>query len=113
MNSKDMTIAVLSTTSVVLLVGLLVVNVLPTPAFGSGMTATAGKYVVTVGVGSANNEEYVYIADTSSDRIGVYRFIGGRIELSAGIDLAEFTTNKNNASSQTRPTSRSSRGRRP
>ncbi len=112
MNSKDITIAVLSTTSVILLVGLLVVNVMPSPAYGAGMAAKAGKYVVTVGVGSTNNEEYVYITDTSSDRIGVYRFVGNRIELSAGIDLAELKQNKN-SKSKTRPSGRSSRGRRP
>jgi len=110
MNSKDMAIAVLSTTSVVLLVGLLVVNMMPSPAFGSGMTAKAGKYIITVGVGSTNNEEYVYVTDTSSDRIGVYRFAGNRIELSAGIDLAQYKANNKNTKSRT---GRSSRRRRP
>ncbi len=107
MNTKDMTIAVLSTTSVVLLVGILVVNMLPSQALGAGMTAKAGKYVVTVGVGSTDNEEYLYIMDTSSERVGVYRFVGNRIQLSAGMDLAPLAKKSSRQPGKRKPAGRS------
>lgn len=56
------------------------------------MTTSGGGYIMTVGSVSHNDEELVYVIDSSTDKMIVYRFDGTRhqIELVQGIDFAEM-----------------------
>lgn len=89
MESKSLTIGVLSTTAVILLVGLLVIHTRPAPAFASGMTTTSGDFVMTVGSDASGDQELVYLLDVPVGRLIAYRFNAGRqsIEIIQGIDL--------------------------
>jgi len=91
LDRKDLAIGVLSTTGVVLLVGVLLVQNRPPAALAGGMTTTGGGYVVTVGEAAAYTEELVYILDTASERMLAYRFDPFRREIRVvqGIDLAQ------------------------
>lgn len=113
MDSKNFAIGILSTTAVILLVGLLLLNGDPAPAWGSGMTTDAGDYVLSVGRYESEDEELVYVIDTPSEKLIAYRFNGGRqrIEVVQGIDLSEL---RQKDSPPARPSSRkpTSRGRR-
>jgi len=92
MDSKNFAIGVLSTTATILLVGVILVHSRSNEALADGMTATGGGYIVTVGNLTWNDEELVYVVDTSTDKMTVYRFDGNRrqIELVQGVDLAEL-----------------------
>lgn len=111
MDSKNFTIGILSTTAVILLVGLLLLNGDTAPAWGSGMTTDAGDYVLSVGQYASPDEELVYIIDTPGERLIAYRFDGGRqrIEIVQGIDLSELRQSSNQPP---RPRAPGSRGRR-
>lgn len=94
MQSKDFAIGVLATTAAILLVGLALVQTSPRPAYADGMTTSAGtgNYILTVGAFNLADEEFVYLVDTATDRMVVYRFDSGRrqIDLVQGMDLAEL-----------------------
>jgi hypothetical protein len=92
MDSKNFTIGILSTTAVILLVGILVIHSRPAPAVASGMTETQGKYTVTVGTFTINNEEIVFVTDTDTMKMMAYRFntAKGQIENVESIDLNEM-----------------------
>ncbi len=92
MNSKDFAIGVLSTTGTILLVGVVLLYSLQEDVRAGGMTASGGGYVVTVGNLTQHDEELVYVIDSSTDKLIVYRFDGSRhqIELVQGIDFAEL-----------------------
>ena len=110
MTSKDFAIGVLSTTAVILLVGLLVILSRPTTAFASGMTASVGRYVLTVGNVQIGNEELLYVLDTADQKMIAYRFNGAQKKIVPvwGDDLAKFDDNtKNNP-----PARGSKKGRR-
>ncbi len=111
MDTKNFTIGILSTTAVILLVGLLLLNGGTAPAWGSGMTTDAGDYVLSVGQYASPDEELVYIIDTPGERLIAYRFDGGRqrIEIVQGIDLSELRQSSNKPP---RPRTPGSRGRR-
>lgn len=113
MDSKNFAIGILSTTAVVLLVGLLLLNGAPPPAWGSGMTTDAGDYVLTVGQYESPDEELVYVIDTPTEKLIAYRFNGGRqqIEIVQGIDLAELRQ-RNSQPARPSPRKPTSRGRR-
>lgn len=89
MDTKNLTIGVLSTTALILLVGLLVIHTRPAPAFASGMTTTSGDFVMTVGSDASGDQELVYLLDVPVGRLIAYRFNSGRqsIEILQGIDL--------------------------
>lgn len=89
MDSRNFTIGVLSTTAAILLVGVVIVQSQPQGAWASGMTASGGKYVLTVGRDISGDQELVYVIDTGTQRMGVYRFNANRqqIELVQGIEL--------------------------
>lgn len=91
-DSKNFAIGVLSTTAVVLLVGLVLMNNRPEPALASGMTQMSGDYVVTVGSVSHNDEELVYVLDASLGKMIIYRFDAGTSKMAVveGIDLGEM-----------------------
>lgn len=111
MDSKNFTIGILSTTAVILLVGLLLLNSDAPPAWGSGMTTDAGDYVLSVGRYESDDEELVYIIDTPGERLIAYRFDGrrGQIEIVQGIDLSELRQPSDQPSRARTP---ASRGRR-
>lgn len=92
MNSKDLAIGILSTTAVILFVGLLVIQSRPAPALAAGMTTTAGRYVMTVGVASIDDEELLYLTDNTLKKMIIYRFNNAkaRIDILQGIDLEQM-----------------------
>jgi hypothetical protein len=91
MDSKNFAIGVLSTTATVLLVGVVLLYSRADDVRADGMTASGGGYVVTVGSLTQGDEELVYVLDTASDKLVVYRFDGNRrqIEILQGIDLVQ------------------------
>lgn len=92
MDSRNFAIGVLSTTATILLIGVVVLYSRPDDVRAGGMTTSAGRYVLTVGSISQGDEEFVYLLDTSLNKMVVYRFDGNRrqIEIFQGIDLAEI-----------------------
>ena len=90
MDNKNFTIGVLSTTAVILFVGLVIINTRPTPALADGMTIRGGDYEMTVGALDQTDEELVYVIDSTQQRMIAYRFDTNteRIEIVGGIDLA-------------------------
>ena len=93
MNSKDMTIGVLSTTAVILLVGILIIHSRPEPAMASGMTASGGRYTMTVGSVTVDDEELLFVIDSLEQKMVVYRFDTGRreLQLNQRYDLKEMS----------------------
>lgn len=98
MTSKDFAIGVLSTTAVILLVGLLVILSRPATAFASGMTASMGRYVLTVGNVQIGNEELLYVLDTVDQKMIAYRFNGAKKQIVPvwGDNLARFDGDSQN-----------------
>ncbi len=92
MNSKDVTIGVLSTTAVILLVGVMIIHSRPESALASGMTASGGNYVLSVGSVSINDEELLFVIDRVADKMIVYRFDAGRrqLQINQRVNLAEL-----------------------
>jgi len=92
MDSRNFAIGLLSTTATILLVGVVLLYSRPNQVLAEGMTVSGGGYIVTVGSLTRNDEEVVYIMDTATDKMLVYRFDTQRsqIEILQGIDLAEL-----------------------
>ena len=92
MDSKNFAIGVLSTTAMVLLVGLIVIQSRPTPVRAHGMTAQGGDYVMTVGALDQRDEDLIYIIDAPAEKMIAYRFDARtkRIEIVQGADLAQM-----------------------
>lgn len=92
MDSRNFAIGVLSTTAVMLLVGLVVVHSRPAPVQARGMTLVAGEYVLTVGSLDQVDEDLLYVVDNGESKLVTYRFdgIGNRIEVVSGVDLDEI-----------------------
>lgn len=78
LDSKNFTIGVLTTTAVVLLAALIIIATRPPAVQASGMTATGGEYVLTVGSDPSGDEELLYLVDSVAERLIVYRFDAGR-----------------------------------
>jgi len=91
MDSKNFAIGILSTTAVILLVGLVLIQSRPEPAYGFGMTAQGGDYLVTTGQ-LQPSQELLYILDAAHQKLNVYRFDMSRkqIALVSGEDLAKY-----------------------
>lgn len=91
MNAKHRAIAVgaLSMSAVCLLVSIILGERAMQPVFASGVTASSGDYVVTVGSLSDRDEELVYVIDAAAQRMIVYRFDPGKkqIEIVQPLDL--------------------------
>ncbi len=115
MDSKNFAIGILSTTAAILLVGLLIVNTQPEPVWASGMNASAGDYILTVGNDVSDDEELLYVIDTSAQKLIVYRFNGRQheIEVVQGIDLAELRESATQSPQPSRGKKPGSRRRRP
>lgn len=73
MNSKDLTIGVLSTTAVILFVGLLLVQTRPASVYASGMGEAGGDYMMISGE-LFDQEELLYVIDTRQRRLLTYRY---------------------------------------
>ncbi|HNQ21961.1 MAG TPA: hypothetical protein PKK06_02595 [Phycisphaerae bacterium] len=104
MDSRNITIGVLTITAVILLVGVLTLNVRPEPALAAGMAAQGGDYVLTVGR-VTTNDELLYAIDSSANKLVVYRFDGNRrqIEPVQTINLKEMQDAAAGQSSGTPP----------
>ena len=82
MDSRNFAIGILSTTAVILLVGILVIHSRPAPAFASGMAASGGAYLLTVGAIQVGDEELVFVTHASrSSKMNVYRFNVGKAQI--------------------------------
>lgn len=80
MDTKNFAIGVLSTTAVILLVGVLIIHSQSSPALATGMTTAGGKYVMTVGrIEPA--EELVFIVNATAQKMNIYRFIVGQSQI--------------------------------
>lgn len=90
MNSKDLAIGVLSTTAVVLFVGLILLNTQPQPAYASGMGDRGGDYIVLTGA-MWEQEELLYVFDTAANKMMIYRFDMNRDQIVA-VGPADLST---------------------
>ena len=117
MDSKNFALGILSTTASVLLVGLLVIHTRPAPVLASGMTTTAGNYVMTVGRDVTADEDYVYLLHKPSARLIVYRFDSNRQQIDGvqGSSLADLRAASGQGGRPGQPISQPTqrRGRRP
>ncbi|MCH7994324.1 MAG: hypothetical protein IIB57_07755 [Planctomycetes bacterium] len=77
MDSKNFAIGVLSTTAVILLVGVLIIHSQSSPARAAGMTTEGGKYVMTVGA-IEPAEDLVFVINATAQKMIIYRFDVGR-----------------------------------
>ncbi len=110
MNStKNLAIGVLSTTAVILLVGLILLHSKPEPAYGGGMTAQGGDYLLVTGQ-IQRNEQALYVIDAGAHRMIAYRFDLARkqIKIISGLDLNKIGGGDDDSSGKRR----SGRGRR-
>ncbi len=114
MDPRNFTIGVLSTTAAILLVGVVIVQSQPQVAWASGMTASGGEYVMTVGRDISGDQELLYVIDSGTQRMVVYRFNASRqqIELVQGIELDKLRE-ANAAAGQKQPPGTTKRRRRP
>ena len=89
MDRKDLAIGMLSTTAVILFVGLMVLQSQPAPALAGGMSIAGGGYMMTVGAFTQMDEDLVYVVHPASERIVSYRFdfTQRQIRRVQGIDL--------------------------
>ena len=92
MDPKNFTIGILSTTAVILFVGLTIIHTRPEPAYAAGMTTTNGDYVLTVGIITINDRELVYVIDAPAEKLIAYGFDAGKrqIDVVEGISLADM-----------------------
>ena len=117
MDNKNFAIGILSTTAVILLVGLMVIHSRPETTFAHGMTTIGGDYRLTVGRLSGTNstvEELLYVVDGATKGLNVYKFsvANRKIEMLHAISLEEMRR----ASQNTQPPpakKKRRRGRRP
>ncbi len=112
MDSKNFAIGVLSTTAVILLVGVLIIHSQSSPALASGMTTEGGKYVMTVGAIDPA-EDLVFVINSTSQKMKVYRFDVGqsRIKRVETVNLKKMVDNA--AKSAKKKGKGKNRGRRP
>ena len=92
LNLINLSIGALAITAVALLVAIFAQGTPSNHVMASGVTATSGDFVVTVGSLSDRDEELLYITDTSQQRMNVYRFDAGKkqIDLVQQLDLQDL-----------------------
>ena len=103
-------IGVLSTTAVILFVGLILLNAQPATVHASGMLDRGGDYIMLTG-DLWEQEELVYVIDAGSNRMISYRYnktnhqieVGGGQELEAFLNADAKSKNKRGRSSRRRP----------
>ena|GEM_PF-3831110 len=93
-NRGEFVVGVLSLSAVILVVGIAVLQMMPTPLRADGMSVSGGDYIMTVGALADTDEEYVYVIDTPSSKLAVYRFdaLRHRIQIIQGIELSRLRT---------------------
>jgi len=108
MDRRDFAIGVLSTSAIILFVGVLIVGTQPQGAQAGAMTTTNGEYVLTVGPLTMDNEELVFVLNAPTEKMVAYRFDNSKrnIEVVQGIDLAEMRK----AATTTQPPQKPQRG---
>lgn len=92
-NGLDIGIVTLVLTAGVLLFGIARLDQGTQPmAFASGMTATSGEFIITVGSLNDRDEEMVYVIDTGVQRMASYRYETRQknIELVQQMDLGNM-----------------------
>lgn len=89
-DTKNLTIGVLSVTAMILFLGVVLLNQMPT-AYAAGQTAKGGDYVVSTGQYS-NSLEVVYILDAAASKVIAYAYDTNRkrLEQIAGFDLGRL-----------------------
>jgi hypothetical protein len=112
MDAKNFTIGILSTTAVILLVGLFVIHSRPEPSYASGMNAQGGDYLLTTGQ-LQDSEELLYVVDAQNRRMVVYRFDINRkqIQHTFAKNLTALEPGDDSAKAAPQPRSRRSRRR--
>ncbi len=110
MNQKDLAIGVLSTTAIVLFVGLILISIQPERAVASGMGDRGGDYIMIVGE-LRDQEESLYVLNTAMKRVIQYRYDMQKKQIAVlgGTDLNQFM----GAVQQPKPKRGRGRGRRP
>ncbi|MFQ5490882.1 MAG: hypothetical protein ACE5GE_09195 [Phycisphaerae bacterium] len=109
MDSKNFAIGILSTTAVILLVGLLVVQTQPQSVQANSMNAQGGDYLLITGQ-LQRNQEVLYVVDGASQKMIVYQYEINRktIEPKHAENLSKYNNAKDDDS---KTNSRSRRGR--
>ncbi len=94
MNTKNFAIGILTTTSAILLVGVLLMGRMADVAQAGSMTVSGGDYTLTVGRLNSR-DEVLYIIDAPTQRLGMFRFDSGarKIVLVAGEELGRVRNN--------------------
>ncbi len=112
MDSKNFAIGILSTTAVILLVGVLTIHSYSSPAHAAGMTTAGGKYVMTVGA-IEPAEDLVFVINATAQKMIVYRFDVGQSQIIRveRVDLKEMVSQS--AKSGKKKGKGKRRGRRP
>ena len=112
MDSRNFAIGVLSTTAVVLFVGLVLVQTQPEPAQAFGMNAQGGDYLLITGQ-LEPSEELLYVIDARSERMLIYRCDVNRrqIQRVSGQSLGQIREAAAPEAEKTDNTRRSGRGR--
>jgi hypothetical protein len=78
MDSKNFTIGILSTTAAILLVGLILMQTRPEPAYAANMNDRGGDYLLVTGQVQVN-QEMLYVIDAASEKVMSYIFdLNGR-----------------------------------
>lgn len=72
-DSRNLAIGVLSTTAVILFVGLVLLQTRPTPAYASGMADRGGDYILITGE-LWDREELLYLIDAREQRLLTYKY---------------------------------------
>ncbi|MHC4067290.1 MAG: hypothetical protein ACYSUI_22690 [Planctomycetota bacterium] len=111
MDSKNLAIGVLSTTAVILLTALILVQTRPEPAYAFGMNAQGGDYLLTTGQ-MQPAQELLYVIDAAHERMVVYQFDINRRQINMGRSVNLERMRERAASSADRPKGGSGKGRR-
>ncbi|HRX85570.1 MAG TPA: hypothetical protein P5572_11180, partial [Phycisphaerae bacterium] len=92
MESRNLAIGVLAIIAAVLLVGLIIVNVQPQPAYASNISSNGGDFTVTVGR-ITRDTEVLYVLDNVTQRLLVYTInrTTGAIDMMDGAELGALT----------------------
>ena len=91
MDSRNFAIGILSTTAVILFVGLVLTLSRPAPVYASGMGDRGGDYNMLSGA-IWEQEEVLYVINTAMDRMITYKYDRqtGRVIVAQGTDLKQF-----------------------
>jgi hypothetical protein len=110
-DGKNLAIGILSTTAVILLVGLVLIQSRPEPAFASGVGVEGGDYVMAVGrIDERTEALYVIDAPTNRMVVYVYDFKSGQLLPLDRVDLGELRRSVLGSGSQ-QPAAGQRRGR--